>query len=149
MSTFLLVLAITLPSPGVDLAQPSINEAVRQLVRLQESPEQSNPPEQVESSSPVRVFRGDVDQWRGLVGEFFTDVDRALCLIDWESSGNPNAASPTDDHGLFQIHYPIWGPHFGVSRADLYDPTTNVRLAAIILDAGGWGMWSAVTRGKC
>ena len=145
MTSLLLVAAITLPSPGVDLPYPSIDEAVRQLVRLQSTPE----PAVTDPASPDRGFRGTVDQWRGLVGEWFTDVDRALCVIDQESSGNPNAVSPTDDHGLFQIHYPIWGPHFGVTRDQLYDPTLNVRLAAAILGIQGWHAWSVVNRGLC
>ena len=143
----LLAAVISLPSPGVALLQPPIDEAVRQLVRL--TPEPGQATLSSTSPAPARVFRGDVDQWRGLVGEWFSDVDRAMCVLEWESEGDPNAVSPTDDHGLFQIHYPIWGPHFGVSRADLYDPVLNVRLASLILKAQGWGAWSAVTRGKC
>ena len=144
MAGMILAAAISLPSPGVALLQPPIDEAVRQLVRL--TPEPGQATVSSTATAPARVFRGP---WRGLVAEWFSDVDRAMCVLDHESGGNPNAASPTDDHGLFQIHYPIWGPHFGVSRADLKVPALNVRLASLILKAQGWGAWSAVTRGKC
>ena len=91
----------------------------------------------------------DVEQWRSLVAEHFADVELALCVMRYESGGNPSAASPTDDHGLFQIHYPIWGPAFGVSRADLYNPVTNVILAQRIWELQGWQAWSAYRRGRC
>ena len=91
----------------------------------------------------------DVEQWRALVADHFSDIEMALCVMRYESGGNPRAASPTDDHGLFQIHYPIWGPAFGVSRQDLYDPETNVRLARRIWESQGWSAWSAYNRGRC
>jgi hypothetical protein len=37
------------------------------------------------------------------------------------------------DIGLAQIHYPIWGPVFGLRPEDLLDPWTNLHVAAAIL----------------
>ena len=37
------------------------------------------------------------------------------------------------DIGLAQIHYPIWGPVFGLRPADLLDPWVNLHVAARIL----------------
>jgi Transglycosylase SLT domain len=37
------------------------------------------------------------------------------------------------DIGLAQIHYPIWGPVFGLQPEDLLDPWTNLHVAAVIL----------------
>lgn len=92
----------------------------------------------------------DVDQWRSLVAEHFPEETAlALCVMRFESGGNLSAMSPTDDHGLFQIHYPIWGLAFGVSRADLYDPVLNVTLARRIWELQGWAAWSAWKRGRC
>lgn len=105
------------------------------------------------SPSPSGVHRGmgsNVEQWRGLVAAYFgSEVERALCVVAWESGGNPGAASPTNDHGLFQIHAPLWTDHYGVSITQLYDPETNTRLAKSIRDTQGWIAWSAVKREKC
>lgn len=77
------------------------------------------------------------------------DVERALCLMGYESGGDPDAWSDTDDHGLLQINYPTWGSTFGVTRADLYDPELNVRLAHTIYRRQGWTAWSPYNRGLC
>ncbi len=43
------------------------------------------------------------------------------------------ARSGHADIGLAQIHYPIWGPVFGLQPEDLLDPWTNLHVAAVIL----------------
>jgi hypothetical protein len=49
------------------------------------------------------------------------------------------------DIGLAQIHYPLWGPAFGLRPEDLLDPWTNLHVAAAILrlamdqEPGSWG----------
>lgn len=49
------------------------------------------------------------------------------------------------DIGLAQIHYPIWGPVFGLRPEDLLDPWINLHVAARILrlamrrEPGSWG----------
>ena len=49
------------------------------------------------------------------------------------------------DIGLTQIHYPLWGPVFGLRPEDLLDPWTNLHVAAAILrhamaqEPGSWG----------
>jgi soluble lytic murein transglycosylase-like protein len=94
----------------------------------------------------------NTEQWRSLVEVYWSAelVDRAVCIMGYESGGNTYAASPTDDHGLMQIHWPIWGSVFGVSRADLYDPETNLRLAHQIYEKQGWNAWTPYrVRGKC
>ena len=88
----------------------------------------------------------DVEQWRGLVSAYFSDVEKALCVIKYESGGNPNAKNPSSGAaGLFQI-MPFWWDAYG---GDRYDPETNVALAAVILGQQGWGAWSVVNRGLC
>ena len=52
-------------------------------------------------------YSGGVEPWRDLVSKYFSNVERALCVMDWESGGNPNAISPTQDYGLMQIHAPM------------------------------------------
>jgi soluble lytic murein transglycosylase-like protein len=99
--------------------------------------------------------------WAGVVPEL-------LAAITWvESRGNPlalgiggraldprnhaeavgllQAAGGRADIGLAQIHYPIWGPVFGLRPEDLLDPWTNLHVAAAILkhamdqEPGSWG----------
>lgn len=102
------------------------------------------------SSSTDRGMGSNVEQWHGLVSQYFTDVDTALCLIHYESGGNPDAKNPRSTaRGLFQILASLWAPHFGVTYEQLYDPETNVRLAAQIYAQQGWGAWSPYNRGLC
>jgi soluble lytic murein transglycosylase-like protein len=99
--------------------------------------------------------------WAGVFPEL-------LAAVTWvESRGNPlalgiagRALNPRDhkeavallqavrgqaDIGLAQIHYPIWGPVFGLRPEDLLDPWTNLHVAAAILryamdqEPGSWG----------
>jgi soluble lytic murein transglycosylase-like protein len=55
-----------------------------------------------------------------------------LSVMKVESNFNPQAVGPTGDIGLMQIN-PINAPHFGVTREDLFDPETNVRIGTAIL----------------
>lgn len=96
---------------------------------------------------PPPVFTGmgsNVEQWRGLVQSYFGDqTENALCVMLYESGGNPNAISPTTDYGLMQIHAPLWAEPYGVSYQDLLDPNTNMSIAKSIWDTYGWSAWSA------
>jgi LysM repeat protein len=58
-----------------------------------------------------------------------------------ESGGNPNAVSPTDDFGLWQIN----GSHGSMATLD---PLGNAR-AAVSISGGGssWGAWTTYTTG--
>lgn len=102
------------------------------------------------STSTNRGMGSNVEQWRGLVATYFSDVDRALCIMSHESGGNPTAKNPRSSaRGLFQILASLWAPHYGVSYSDLYDPELNVRLAADIHAQYGWSAWSPYQRGLC
>lgn len=93
-----------------------------------------------------------VDRWRPLVALHFPpeEIDRALCIIGHESNGDPEADNPRSTaRGLFQILGSLWAPHYGISRADLYDPVLNTRLARDIWDNYGWSAWSPYQRGSC
>jgi soluble lytic murein transglycosylase-like protein len=73
-----------------------------------------------------------------------------MCIIGRESGGEPEADDPRSTaSGLFQILGSLWAPHYGVSTTDLYDPETNVRLAADIWRQSGWWAWSPYVRGSC
>ena len=94
----------------------------------------------------------DVEQWRGLVTEYFGDVggvEVALCLMSHESGGNQNATNPSSGaSGLMQV-LPSWADVFGVTRDALYDPATNLSISRALYDDGGWGHWSPWNRGEC
>lgn len=104
------------------------------------------------SGGPDRGLGGNVEQWRGLVAQYFApgEVDTALCLMRHESGGNPNAKNPRSSaRGLMQVLASLWAPHFGVSYEALYDPSTNLSIAAQIHDQQGWWAWSPYGRGLC
>lgn len=99
-----------------------------------------------------RGLGSNVEQWRGVVADFFQpgDVDTALCLMAHESGGNPNAKNPRSSaRGLMQILASLWAPHYGVSYEDLYDPSINLSIAADIKAQQGWWAWSPYKRGLC
>lgn len=97
--------------------------------------------------------KGGVEQYRPLVEKYFPkgEVDNALVIMAHESGGNPNAVSRTNDHGLMQIHAPLWTNFFGVTTEQLKDPNLNIELAYKIWDRadgkvgngqGSWKAWS-------
>lgn len=90
-----------------------------------------------------------VDRWRPLVSRYFPadDVDTAMCILQHESGGDPDADNPRSSAtGLFQILASGWAPHFNVSVDQLFEPATNVRLAREILDIQGWSAWTTYRR---
>ncbi len=100
----------------------------------------------------VHHAAGPVERWRPLVSLYFPEdqVDRALCIIGHESSGDPEADNPTSSaRGLFQVLGSLWAPHYGIARTDLYDPVINTRIALDIWENYGWGAWSPYQRGAC
>lgn len=105
----------------------------------------------IEIPSAYHDIGSNVEQWRDLVSVYFRpeDVDTTLCLMRYESGGNPHAWSDTDDHGLMQVNYYWWGEVLGVTRTDLYDPETNLWAAAQVRDRQGWTAWSPWNRGLC
>ena len=58
------------------------------------------------------------EQYRPLVAQYSWPVDIVLAIMYAESGCNPNAISPTDDHGLMQLH--------GIR---IYDPAENIAYA--------------------
>lgn len=100
------------------------------------------------SSSVDRSMGSNVEQWRGLVSGYFADVDRALCLMQYESGGNPTATSYAGARGLMQV-MPFWARHLGISVDALYDPATNLEVAAYVYGQQGWWAWSPYKRGLC
>ena len=64
---------------------------------------------------------------------FKIDFDVAATIAFMESRFDPTAVSLTDDYGLMQVNYDIWGPVFKLSESDLLDTETNVKVGLKIL----------------
>jgi len=102
------------------------------------------PPVVVAAPVPVSYTSG-VEQWRSLVAAYFpaSEVDFALCVMAGESGGNPSAYNPSGATGLMQVMTPLWSDHYGVAASALFDPVTNMEIAAAVWASQGWGAWSA------
>lgn len=86
----------------------------------------------------------NTEGWRGLVAAHFpaNAVDNMLCIMWYESQGNPTADNPRSTaRGLFQV-LRSWPLKFGYSYADLYDPTINTIVARKVWDLQGYGAWT-------
>lgn len=96
---------------------------------------------------------GGCGGWGNLIAQYFPGEENTACrvFIGCESKGNPNAVSYTNDHGLAQINATTWnkpghsdpvadwiGRHWG----NVYDPATNLQMAAKIRASYGWDSWS-------
>ena len=102
-------------------------------------------------SSGFQGIGSNVEQWRGLVSVYFAaeDVWRVLCLMGHESGGNPNAYNAgSGASGLMQV-LSSWADDYGVSKQALFDPNTNLRIAADLKKRFGWTQWSPYVRGEC
>ena len=92
-----------------------------------------------------------VEQWRSLVAGYFPSdqVDRALCIMAFESAGDPNAYHPAyGASGLMQV-LSSWTDDYGVTRAELFIPEVNLSIAADLYRTGGWSHWNPWLRGEC
>lgn len=79
------------------------------------------------------------DSVGGNPGEAFIAAEIATA----ESGGNPDAISPTDDVGLWQVNLSSWG-----SAMASENPVANARAAVTISDDGtNWGPWTTYTSG--
>jgi hypothetical protein len=72
-------------------------------------------------------------------------VTRALCFSRRESGWSPGAISPSDDHGVFQVHRASYHP-FDFWRVD-HDPVYSVWVGWVVSSHGrDWGPWANGTR---
>jgi hypothetical protein len=66
-----------------------------------------------------------------LHGDFFSLIN---AVMKKESTFNPSAVSPTGEGiGLMQVNPTYWLSVFNVTREQLFDPVTNIRIGATIL----------------
>ncbi len=89
------------------------------------------------------------EDWRPIVELYFEPrhVNRALRVMQCESGGDPSAKNPTSTaSGLFQHLGSLWGPRAekaGWAGADVFDPHSNIAVAAwLVYEGGGWGHWN-------
>ena len=87
--------------------------------------------------------------WRGLVELYFLPkhVDRAINIMQCESGGQPSAKNPRSTaSGLFQHLHSLWPPRVaaaGWDQGSIWDPQTNVAVAAwLVYEGGGWSHWN-------
>lgn len=87
---------------------------------------------------PVAVASGGCELYRGILSQYGWNVDTAMFVMSKESGCNPNAISPTNDHGLFQLNNTM-----------VYDPAQNIAIAWTKYVSGrvgsnNWSAWYAV-----
>jgi hypothetical protein len=83
---------------------------------------------------------GNCESYRALVQKYFGQYTAsAMTTMSHESGCNPNAISPTNDHGLFQLN-----------NQPVYDPEANIRIAYAKFvsprrgTSPNWSAWYAV-----
>jgi hypothetical protein len=70
---------------------------------------------------------------------------QATKIAQCESGLRPNAVSPTNDHGLFQInavHKAEFSRITGQPWSAVYNPVHNTRYAKVLYDRQGWAPWT-------
>ena len=88
-------------------------------------------------------------EWWGFAAIYFEpDELEIVDRIMWnESRCQPDAISRTNDYGLMQINWAVWGDTInsqGFSRDDLLDPSVNMMWAFLIAHEAeriGWCTW--------
>ena len=107
----------------------------------------------------VARYSPAVEQWLPLVAGYFEpeDVDTAMCLIRWESEGDPSIKNRQGSSaaGLFQFLRSTWDSIPLSVTGGTYDSgqvfqaEANVRSAAWLQNEEGWTQWSPYNRGLC
>lgn len=112
---------------------------------------QPTPQPKIAVVSPV----GSCEQYRPIVEKYSWSTAAAMLIMDVESEGglipngncDPNAISPTNDHGLFQIHNGL-----ALYGQQIYEPAFNTSIAYNVKYLhGGFSHWTTCKNGviKC
>lgn len=106
--------------------------------------------------TPKPPSSSGVEQWRPLITAHFppNQVETALCIIQGESRGDPNANNPTSTAaGLWQFLKSTWDDMVpasvtggSYSSGQVYDPEASTRAAAWLWANLGWTQWNAYRR---
>jgi hypothetical protein len=132
--------APTVVAGGLEFPEPDPEEPVVAKRGVQAQPA---------AQAARKLAPRDVEVWRPLVEAHFapSEVARALAVISCESSGDPNAKNPRSSaSGLFQHLGRFWAERSvkaGLPGADIFDPASNVAVAAwLVYEGGGWSHWN-------
>ncbi len=91
---------------------------------------------------PPPAPAGSLDE---IINRYFGPAaGRAKAIAQCESNMNPNAVSPTNDHGLFQINHVHRGQFESVTGApwsSVYNAELNTKYAKWLYDQQGWSPW--------
>ena len=90
--------------------------------------------------------------WLALVASYFpaNEIDNACRIIGCESKGDPNAVSPTSDHGIWQAnkrtwdkpdHPEGWQQVTGTEWGMTHNPEVSTKWAAWLWGRSGWSPW--------
>lgn len=87
----------------------------------------------------------DGEQYRALIQRYWprAEWENAYRVMMAESSGNPAAHNTNgeDSRGLYQLNVAA-NANPSLAGENLYDPETNVRLAAQMWQERGWQPWT-------
>lgn len=91
-------------------------------------------------------IRPEAESYRAIVARYFPadQVDNALAVMSLESQGRAGAHNTNgeDSRGLYQINVGP-GANPSLASSNLFDPETNIRVAAQMYQERGWQPWSA------
>ena len=93
--------------------------------------------------------QSEYPEWLGYISWYFPEhlVEQAVEVAECESRNHPEAVGAVGEIGLFQI-YPRYWSYLLEPGESLYDPETNVRIAATLARYGverfgdPWHYWS-------
>lgn len=103
----------------------------------------------VDATSSLRAWCGKVHNelpHAEMIRETFPEAPIMTRVSCCESKGNPRARSRTQDYGLGQVHWPVWGRalrevDIAQHPTDLLDPGTGVSAMRFVYDVQGLRAW--------
>lgn len=104
-------------------------------------------PTPVEPPKPVVQARSGsgCEKYRDLINQYSWNVEVAIQVCNAESSGNPNTSNMNDYHSFAHCHGSYGLFQINCSHGKVFDPATNVRIAAQMWQASKWKPWGATT----
>ena len=94
-----------------------------------------------EVNHPIQPPQREVSIEELIVETFPEEPEKALAIARCESGLRPDAWSPTQDGGVFQIHVPVHGKRLEELGLDIWDPEDNIKFARMLYDESGWRPW--------
>ncbi len=121
------------------------NEEAAEARRIEEA-RQAEEARRAEEQQRAAVATAPAGSLESIIQRHFGEASSsAIRIAQCESGMNPNAVSPTNDHGLFQInivHRSQFEAVTGASWSSVYDPELNTIYARHLYAQQGWGPWT-------